>query len=95
MAGRPIRIELRGLTHEREEAQRDLQETISALEDKILPQRAARRFVSRHDPGLVLTGMAAAGLAVGLIRDENPRLRAAGLVAAVAAGAAIYRLVRA
>jgi uncharacterized protein YjeT (DUF2065 family) len=39
--------------------------------------------------------MAAAGLAVGLIRDENPRLRAAGLVAAVAAGAAIYRLVRA
>ena len=95
MAAEPFRIELRGLTHEREEAQRDLQETINALGEKILPQRAARRLVSRHDPALVLTGMAAAGLAVGLIRDESPRLRAAGLVAAVAAGAAIYRLVRA
>lgn len=94
MAGRPIRIELRGLTHEREEAQRDLQETISALEEKLLPQRAARRLVTHHDPGLVLTGIAAAGLAAGLIRDENPTVRAAGLVAALAAGAVVYRLLR-
>jgi hypothetical protein len=93
MAGRPIRIELRGLTHEREDAQRDLQETIGALEDKLLPRRAARRFVE-HDPALVLTGLAAAGLAIGLFRDESPALRGAAFIAAVAAGAAFYRLAR-
>ena len=94
MAGRPIRIELRGLTDEREQAQRDLRETLSALEEKIRPRRAARRLVTRHDPGLVLTGVAAAGLAAGLIRDEHPSLRAAGLIAALAAGAVVYRLFR-
>ena len=94
MAGRPIRIELRGLTYERQEAQRDLQQTITALEEKLLPQRAARRFVTRHDPGLVLTGLAAAGLAAGLIRDESVSVRVAGFVAALAAGAVLYRMTR-
>jgi hypothetical protein len=94
MPNRSIRIELHGLTSEREEAQRDLQETIGAIEEKLLPQRAARRLVTRNDPALVLTGIAAAGLAAGLIRDENPSIRAAGLVAALAAGAVIYRLLR-
>ncbi|HJQ84494.1 MAG TPA: hypothetical protein VKA21_10485 [Candidatus Binatia bacterium] len=94
MAGRPIRIELRGLTNEREQAQRDLQETITAIEDKLLPQRAARRLVTRHDPALVVTGFAALGLALGLIRDENPAMRTAALIAAAAAGAVVYRLAR-
>ena len=94
MAGRPIRIELRGLTSEREDAQRDLQETLAALEDKLLPQRAARRLVSEHDPALVLTGVAAAGLAIGLIRDESPAARTAAIIAALAAGAVLFRLTR-
>jgi hypothetical protein len=94
MASRPIRIELRGLAEEREEAQRDLQETLEALEDKLLPQRAARRLITRHDPTLVLVGLAAAGLAVGLIRDESPAARTGAVIAAAAAGAVLFRLTR-
>jgi hypothetical protein len=94
VAGRPIRIELRGLASERDEAQRDLQETLTALEDKLLPRRAARRLVSEHDPALVLTGVAAAGLALGLIRNESPTGRTAAIIAALAAGAVLFRLNR-
>ena len=94
MAARPIRIELRGLASEREEAQRDLQDTLTALENRLLPQRAARRFVARNDPALVVTGVAAAGLAIGLMRDESRVARGAALIAAVAAGAVLFRLTR-
>jgi len=94
MATRPIRIELRGLTSEREDAQRDLQETLGALEEKLLPRRAARRLVSEHDPLLVMAGAAAAGLALGLIRDEDVGGRVVGLLAAAAAGAILFRLAR-
>ena len=94
MAARPIRIELRGLASERDEAQRDLQDTLTALEDRLLPQRAARRIVTRNDPALVVTGVAAAGLAIGLMRDESRTARTAGFIAAVAAGAVLFRLLR-
>jgi hypothetical protein len=94
MAGRPIRIELRGLATEVNEAQRDLQDTLGALEEKILPRRAARRLVERHDPALVVAGVTAAGLALGLIRDESVAARTAALIAAAAAGAVAYRLMR-
>jgi len=94
MASKPIRIELRGLAEEREEAQRDLQQTLDALEDKLLPRRAARRLVTRHDPRLVLVGAAATGLALGLIRDESPAARTGALIAALAAGAVLFRLTR-
>ena len=94
MSGKPIRIELRGLTSERESVQRDLQETLSALEGKLLPQRAARRLMTENDPALVLTGVAAAGLALGLIRDESPTARAAAIIAGIAAGAVLFRLTR-
>jgi hypothetical protein len=94
MADRPVRIELRGLADEREEAQRDLQRTLDALEEKLLPQRAARRLVTQHDPVLVLAGVAAAGLALGLVRDERFALRTAGVVAALAAGAVLFGVTR-
>jgi hypothetical protein len=94
MASNPIRIELRGLTTEREQAQRDLQMTLGALEEKLLPQRAARRLVTEHNPALVLVGLAATGLAFGLVRDDDPRMRTVGLIAAAAAGALAYRLSR-
>src|SRR6185503_2105650 len=92
MASKPIRIELRGLTSEREEAQRDLQRTLDALEEKLLPRRAARRLVTEHDPALVLAGVAAVGLALGLMRDDSAPGRTAALIAAAAAGAVAYRL---
>jgi hypothetical protein len=94
MAGRPIRIELRGLADQREDAQRDLQMTLGALEDRLLPRRAVRRLVTRHDPRLVMIGLAATGLALGLIRDPSPAARAGALVAAAAAGAGVFRQVR-
>jgi hypothetical protein len=94
MASNPIRIEIRGLTSEKEQAQRDLQMTLGALEEKLLPQRAARRLVTEHNPALVVAGLAAAGLALGLARDDDPALRTASLVAAAAAGAILYRLSR-
>jgi hypothetical protein len=92
MATDPVRIELRGLATEVEEAQRDLQETIGALEERLLPQRAARRLVREHEPVLVIAGVVAAGMAVGFMRDENRMVRAAGLVAAAAVGAIAYHL---
>jgi hypothetical protein len=92
MAGRPVRIEIRGLATERERAQRDLRETLGALEEKLLPQRAVRRFVRRRNPVLVVAGLVAAGVAVGLLRDENPAVRTAGLVAAATAGLIVVRL---
>ena len=94
MGAKPIRIELRGLASERDEAQQDLQDTLSALEERLLPQRAARRIVTLNDPALVVTGVAAAGLALGLMRDESRAGRAAALIAAVAAGAVLFRLTR-
>jgi hypothetical protein len=94
MASDPVRIEIRGLTSEREQAQRDLQMTLGALEEKLLPQRAARRLVTEHNPVLVVAGMAAVGLAMGLARDEDAGMRTAGLIAAAAAGAIVYRLMR-
>lgn len=94
MASNPIRIEIRGLTTEREEAQRDFQMTLGALEEKLLPRRAARRLVTEHNPALVLSGVAAAGLAIGLMRDDDPGLRSASLIAAAAAGVIFYRLAR-
>jgi len=94
MAGRPVRIELRGIASEREEAQRDLERTLEELEDRILPQRAARRLVREHDPLLVVAGVAAAGLAAGLVRDDSPGVRTIGLLAAVAAGALLFSLRR-
>jgi hypothetical protein len=94
MASEPIRIELRGLASEVDDAQRDLRDTLQALEGKLLPQRAARRLVTRHDPLLVLVGAAATGLALGLIRDESPTARTGALIAAVAAGAVLFRLTR-
>ena len=92
MATSPIRIELRGLASEVEDAQRDLQETLGELEERLLPQRAARRLVTEHDPALVLTGVVAAGLAVGFMRDESRTVRALGLLAAAAVGAIAYHL---
>jgi hypothetical protein len=84
MASPPIRIELRHLATEREDAQRDLQETLVALEEKLLPQRAVRRLVSRHHAGLVLFGAAAVGAAIGFSRSPTRGGRAAALVAAAA-----------
>ena len=94
MASDAVRIEIRGLTSEKEQAQRDLQETLGALEEKLLPQRAARRLVTEHDPVLVVTGVLAAGVALGLIRDESPTGRMVGLLAAATAGAIAFRLTR-
>ena len=90
MASRPVRIELRGLTSEREAAQRDLRETLGALEEKLMPQRAARRLVQDHSPALVLTGL----VALGFARDVSRGGRATSLVAAAVAGGVAYRLWR-
>ena len=94
MASRPIRIELRGLTSEREAAQRDLRETLGALEEKLLPQRAARRMVEEHNPAVVFAGMLALGVAVGFARDETTAGRVTSVAAAALAGAIAYHLVR-
>ena len=94
MASRPIRIELRGLAEQRENAQRDLQMTLEALEEKLLPQRAARRLVTEHDPRLVVIGLAATGLALGLVRADSAGVRTGALIAAAAAGAVVFRLTR-
>ena len=71
MASPPIRIELRHLATEREDAQRDLQETLVALEKKLLPQRAVRRLVTRHNAALVLFGAGAVGAAIGFSRSPT------------------------
>jgi hypothetical protein len=94
VASRPVRIELRGLTSEREAAQRDLRETLGALEEKLMPQRAARRLVQDNNPALVLTGLVALGFALGFARDATPSGRVTSLVAAAVAGGVAYRLIR-
>ena len=94
MATRPIRIELRGIVSEREAAQRDLAETLGALEERLLPQRAARRLVEEHNPAVVLGGVLAIGVAMGLARDDSPGGRTASVLAAAIAGAIAYHLMR-
>jgi hypothetical protein len=91
MASDPVRIELRDVVEQREEAQRDLQETLEALEQKLLPQRVALRIVSK-DSGLVLAGAAAAGIALGLSGSSRAAGKAVSLSAALAAGWVFYRL---
>jgi hypothetical protein len=93
MASDPIRIELRDVTAQREEAQRDLHETLEALEKKIMPQRVAKRAVSEH-ASLVLVGAAASGIALGLARSQSPAGRTAAMFAALGAGLIFYRLAR-
>jgi amino acid permease len=92
MASDPIRIEIRGVASERQQAQRELRETLGALEEKLLPRRAARRLVTRHNPVIVLGGVVMVGLAIGLMRDESRAGRTAGMLAAAAAGAIALRL---
>ena len=92
MTGSEVRIEVRGLAHERVQAERDLRETLGALEERLLPRRAIQRLVRRHDPALVLTGVVAAGLAVGFMGADRRAARVAGLLAAAAAGVVVYRL---
>jgi hypothetical protein len=92
VASRPIRIEIRGVASERDEAQRDLRETLSALEEKLLPRRAVRRLVTQHHPALVLAGLVAAGVSIGLLGDDDRTVRRVGLVAAGVAGIIALRL---
>ncbi len=94
MGSLPIRIELRHLATERDAAQRDFQDTLIALEEKLLPQRAARRLFTEHNAALVLFGAASVGLAFGLARSPTRGGRLAVLVAATAAGAVFYQLGR-
>ena len=94
MASLPIRIELRHLATERDAAQRDFQDTLIALEEKLLLQRAARRLFTEHNAALVLFGAASVGLAFGLARSPTRGGRLAVLVAATAAGAVFYQLGR-
>jgi len=92
MAGDPVRIEIRGAASERAEAQRDLRETLGALEEKLLPRHAARRLVTRNDPALVLAGVVAVGVAIGFLGDDSRAGRTAGILAATAAGLIAFRL---
>jgi hypothetical protein len=94
MTSERVEIEVRELRSERERAQDDLQRTLQALEEKVLPGRSVHRLVVENDPALVLTGVAAAGLAVGLVRDESPTTRAVALAAAMVAGAILFGLRR-
>jgi hypothetical protein len=82
--------EVKELAIEREAAQRDLEETLEALEEKLSPVPAARRFV-QESPARALTGMVAAGLAVGLMPDDRPSLQLSGLAAAALAGFLLLR----
>jgi hypothetical protein len=86
--------EIKELALEREAAQRDLEETLEALEEKLSPVPAARRFVAGQSPARALTGMLAAGLAVGLIPDDRPTLQLSGLAAATVAGVLLLRAPR-
>ena len=79
------------LAVERDAAQRDLEETLEALEEKLSPVPAARRFVQEHSPTRAVTGMVAAGAALGLISDERPAVQLAGLAAAALAGVLLLR----
>jgi hypothetical protein len=89
----PVRIEIRGLETEVEDAQHDLRETLRVLEERLLPRRAARRLV-KDDPMLVLAGLAAVGFALGFARDRSPAGRTVSIVAAGVAGGILYRLIR-
>lgn len=82
--------EIQTLAIEREAAQRDLEHTLEALEEKLSPGPVARRFV--HDsPVRALTGMAAAGAALGLISDDRSSLQLTGVAAAILAGVLLLR----
>jgi len=96
VASPPMRIELRHLAIEREDAQRDLHETLVALEDKLLPQRAVGRLFAHHNTntGLVLLGVAAAGAAIGFSSGQGRSARTASLLSAALAGAVFYQLGR-
>ncbi len=94
MASSSIRIELRGLADERQEAQRDLRRTLGTLEERLLPSRRVQRLVTHNDPKLVIVGLAATGLALGLFRDKSRVARTGALIAALAAGTVIFRLTR-
>lgn len=93
MSADPVRIEIRGLRSEREQAERDLKETLGVLGDRLLPARAAHRLVRRHDPRLVVAGVLAVGAAIGLARDPQPIVRIGGIVAAGAAAWLLWRMV--
>ena len=56
-----------------------------------MPQRAVRRFVSRHNAALVLFGAVAVGAAIGFSGNPTRGGRAAALVAAAAV---VYQLGR-
>jgi hypothetical protein len=83
--------EIQELAIEREAAERDLKETLGAIEDRLSPVPAVRRFVAGQSPARALTGMAAAGVALGLISDERPALQVTGLAAAALAGVLLLR----
>lgn len=90
MADSAVRIEIRGIASERDEAQRDLEETLGVLEARLVPARVARRFVNEHGTGLVLAGAAALGMTVGLLRGRGGA--GAGLLAAAALGTVAWNL---
>ena len=92
MSADPVRIEIRGIQSEREEAERDLRETLDALGDRLLPARAAHRLVREHDPRMVVAGVLAVGAAIGLARDPQPIVRVGGLVAAGTAAWLLWRM---
>ena len=70
--------------------QDQLGEGLSRAQERI----AARRFVRELDPALVLAGVVAVGVAVGLTRDPSRTARVTGLAAAGVAGAILYRMTR-
>jgi hypothetical protein len=93
MSADPVRIEIRGLRYELDEAERDLRQTLEALGERLLPGRAAHRLVRQHDPRLVVGAVLAVGVAIGLARDRQPLVRAGGLAAAGTAAWLLWRMV--
>jgi hypothetical protein len=87
MRREPVAVRAIRLATERDHARRDLEQALDSLEQRLLPGQAARRLVVDKDAALVLAGVAAAGLALGLVRDESPTTRAMALVAGIVAGA--------
>lgn len=92
MVTSPVRIEIRGLRSEREDAERDLRETLDALGNRLIPGRAAHRLFEQHDPRLVAATVLAVGAAVGLARDPKPLVRGIGIAAAGAAAYLLWRI---
>ena len=90
MADSAVRIEIRGIANERDDAQRDLEQTLGALEARLVPARVAHRFVNEHGAALVLAGAAALGMTVGLVQGR--RGAGAGLLAAAALGSFAWSL---